>query len=303
MIAERRPLDARAVALMVALCGMWGFQQVAMKAAAPFMAPVLQVALRSFLALLIILPIFIAKRPMRRALAVHWRGGVLVGALFAAQFFCVAQGLHYTSASHMVMFFYTAPIFSALGLHFAFPEEKIAPLQWGGIALAFLGVLLAFSGNGAGGERLAEAWKGDLLGLIAGALWGASTVTIRSTSLTTASASVSLFFHLLGASVLLFPVAVLRGDTHVTPASALFVSLAYQVLFMSVAGFFTWLALLKVYLASRLSILSFMTPVFGVAAAVLLLDEKIDIFFIAGSLLVIGGIVLVSARDVLTKMS
>ncbi|MCY1217380.1 hypothetical protein D9M72_292870 [compost metagenome] len=60
-----------------------------------------------------------------------------------------------------------------------------------------------------------------------------------------------------------------------------------------------WFWLLRRYLASRLSVLSFMTPLFGVAFGVLILGETIDTSFAIGATLVLGGIVLVSGAELL----
>ena len=43
---ERRRLDARAIGLVLGLCVIWGFQQVAMKAVESEVAPVMQLAIR-----------------------------------------------------------------------------------------------------------------------------------------------------------------------------------------------------------------------------------------------------------------
>lgn len=40
-----------------------------------------------------------------------------MGGLFGLEFLLVGEGMRHTSASHMVVFLYTAPIFAALGLH------------------------------------------------------------------------------------------------------------------------------------------------------------------------------------------
>ena len=59
--------------------------------------------------------------------------------------------------------------------------------------------------------------------------------------------------------------------------------------------------LLRRYLASRLSILSFMTPLFGVSFGVLILDEPLDASFVLGALLVLAGITLVSGAELLRE--
>ena len=50
----RLPLDGKATFLMLLLCSIWGMQQIAIKAAAPDMAPILQIGLRSGMAALLV---------------------------------------------------------------------------------------------------------------------------------------------------------------------------------------------------------------------------------------------------------
>ncbi|MNP68358.1 EamA-like transporter family protein [compost metagenome] len=54
--------------------------------------------------------------------------------------------------------------------------------------------------------------------------------------------------------------------------------------------------MLRKYLASNLAVFSFITPLFGVTFGVLLLDEPLSVNFVIGALLVLLGVVLVSAE-------
>ena len=54
----RKQLDAQASGLMILLCMIWGIQQVAIKLAAPDISPMMQIAIRSGLAALLIFPYF-----------------------------------------------------------------------------------------------------------------------------------------------------------------------------------------------------------------------------------------------------
>ena len=74
-------------------------------------------------------------------------------------------------------------------------------------------------------------------------------------------------------------------------------SLAFQAIIVSFLSFLVWFSLLRVYLASRLGVLSFMTPLFGIGFGVWLLDEPLDANFVAGSLLVLVGILMVSGHE------
>jgi len=295
MPPTRRSVDAFAAATMVLLCAIWGAQQVAIKLAAPDLAPIYQVSLRSGLsALLVVLlgrwrgdPVVLRRETLRP--------GALAGLLFAGEFLFVAEGLRRTQASHMAIFLYTAPVFTALGLHLAVPTERLRPRQWAGIALAFGGIALAFLGGAPAGGGAAATLSGDLLGLLAGLCWGATTVVVRTSALSEAPPSETLLYQLLGAFLALLPVALLSdqaGRFALTPAAL--ASLLFQGVVVSFASYLAWFALLRRYLATGLSVFSFMTPIFGVTLGVLVLGEPLGGAFVAGAALVLAGILLVS---------
>ncbi len=65
---------------------------------------------------------------------------------------------------------------------------------------------------------------------------------------------------------------------------------------MAFASYLAWFWLLTRYLAAPLSVLSFLTPMFGVLSGVAILGEPIGPAFIVAALLVAAGIVLVNLR-------
>ena len=292
-------LDARAAGTMLLLCAVWSLQQISLKAIAGQASPMLMVALRSLVALLL-LAALMARRGERLQRS-RWRAGAAVGALFALEFLLVSEALRLTQASHVIVFLYTAPIFAALGLHLRIADERLGRRQWAGIALAFGGIALAFLGGvrspAAGGAGPSwPSWGGDALALAAGMAWGATTVTIRDSSLARAPATETLLYQLLGAFVLLLPAAWLSGQWHFEPSTRVLAHLGFQSLVVSFASFLVWFWLLRTYLASRLGVFSFLTPLFGVLLGVWLLGEAIEPRFVAGSVLVLAGIGLVNAR-------
>lgn len=301
MSTSRQPIDAQAMGLMLMLCMLWGLQQVAMKATAPDMSPLMQVALRSGIAALLVGALMVWRGERFSLRDGSFWPGVVVGCLFALEYLLVGLGMRLTSASHMVVFLYTAPLFAALGLHWKLPSERLRPLQWLGIGVAFGGIVLAFSGHAGGAQRgasplNADMLLGDALGLLGGMAWGATTVVLRSTKLGQAPATQTLLYQLVAAAVLLLPAAMLMGQAEIRPTAMAWGNLAFQAVVVSFASFLLWFWLLKKYLASQLGVFSFLTPLFGVAFGVWLLGEPLEPRFVAGAGLVLAGIVLVSGH-------
>lgn len=300
----RKPIDGFAAGTMLLLCAIWGAQQVAIKLAAPDVAPIMQVALRSGLSALLVAGLMVWRReglPRRDRTA---RPGLLAGALFAAEFLFIAEGLRRTSASHMAVFLYTSPVFTALGLHFLAPAERLRRHQWLGILVAFAGIALAFmGGTGRGGLTMATL-GGDLFGILAGAAWGASTVVIRTSALSEAPPTQTLLYQLAGGFVLLLAAAFASGQAgRVSLTTVAWGSLLFQGVVVSFASYLTWFWLLRRYLATRLSVFSFMTPIFGVTFGVLVLGDPISPSFGGGAALVLAGITIVSGAGLLRPRS
>jgi len=93
---------------------------------------------------------------------------------------------------------------------------------------------------------------------------------------------------------LLLPAAFLLGQTRFEPTPLAWAGLAFQSVLVCFVSFLVWFWLLTQYLASRLGVFSFMTPIFGVVFGAWLLSEPIEPNFLAGALMVLAGVLLVS---------
>lgn len=296
MSVARKNTDAFALQVMLLLCLIWGSQQVVIKWAAVDMAPVMQAALRSGIAAVLV-GVLICWRGGWSWVSSTWRGGLLAGALFGLEFLFIAEGLKLTSAAHMSVFLYTAPVFTAIGLHFMLPSERLRTLQWLGILLAFVGILLAFAGGLSLDKLDGRTLLGDAFGVLAGLAWGATTVVIRGSRLSEAPATLTLFYQLVVGFVGLLLIALLTGQIGMVTWTPLSIgSVLFQGLVVSFFSFLTWFWLLRQYLASNLAVFSFITPLFGVTFGVVLLGEPLSLNFVFGAVLVLLGVVLVSAE-------
>jgi len=289
---ERTPPGIAAFVLMIVLCATWGFQQVTIKVASQGISPVLQSGLRSAIAVLLLV------------VWARWRGialtqadgtlrpGLLAGFLFGLEFVFIYLGLSYTTASRLIVALYTAPCFTVLGLHCFVADEQIRRRQLAGVLLAFIGIVFGFAGDSGAAS---DAWVGDLLGLLAAIGWAATTVLIRATRLAAISASKVLFYQLAVSAALLLPLSPLIGESGVSQLNLpVVLALAYQGVIVAFASYLAWFWLLTRYLTTRLSVFSFLTPLFGVAFGVLLLNERLTPSFIVAVACVTSGIVLVN---------
>ncbi len=295
MGSVRKQIDGFGVGMMILLCAVWGLHQVAIKVAAPDIAPIMQIALRSGISAALVAIV----------IACGWgdfslrdgtlRPGIVVGILFSAEFLFIAEGLRFTSASHMAVFLYTAPVFTALGLHCFLPAEKLHLRQWLGIAIAFGGIATAFTGGTLSDGFSSRMLWGDFLGVLAGAGWGATTVIIRCTSLSEAPPTKTLLYQLVAAFVILLLYACFSGQSaKISMTGTAWASLLFQGVVITFASYLTWFWLLRRYLASRLAVFSFMSPLFGVTFGVILLHDSVDVFFAIGAVMVLTGISIVS---------
>lgn len=282
------------------LCMIWGLQQTSMKVVAGSMDPLMQIGVRSAIAGALVWGFSRLWRRDTWLRGVFIGPGLLAGLLFGAEFLLVAEGLRFTTASHISVFLYTAPIFAAIGLHIAQPDERLSVVQWIGVAIAFGGVAAIFllPELGAGHTAMTkEMVLGDLLGLTAGLSWGLTTVVIRTTRVADAPPTQTLCAQLGVAAIMALGASLATGRAGFTPTISVLASLSFQTLIVCSISFLVWFRLLQVYRSSRLGVLSFMTPVFGVAFGALLLGEPVTPEFLLGGLLVLTGMMIVQAQE------
>jgi drug/metabolite transporter (DMT)-like permease len=290
-----RPLSPGAVAWMLMLCLSWGFNQIAVKLTLPDVPPMLQAMIRSAGAL----PVLLLIARLRGVRMFDCDGtlgaGLFAGLLFGLEFVLLFHGLKLTSASRAVVFLYTAPFFVALG-SYQFLGERLRASQWGGLGLSFAGVALAIGVPQANVD--ARVLLGDLLVVGAGALWAATTLVVKTTPLLRAPPEKALGYQVAVSVPILALAAWIWGETLTRVPGPLALSLmAYQAIWVVGLTFLIWFALVKTYSASKLSAFSFITPLFGVVASYVIMDDTLTPIFGVAAVLVMAGLYLVNRPD------
>jgi drug/metabolite transporter (DMT)-like permease len=295
MTDRKTALDTLAVVSLVVCCALWGVNQVAVKLALAEVPPLMQAALRSLGAALLV---FVWSARCGVAL---WRrdgtlrGGLLAGALFAAEFACIFVGLQFTSASRMAVFIYLAPFVVALGMPFIARAERLSVLQMSGLLAAFGGVAYALAEGFTWPAVGPLQWLGDLLGVVAAVLWGATTLAIRGSALAKAPAEKTLLYQLAVSGVLLALAVPLAGEPWPVRLSGQVVGLLlFQIVIVTFASYLLWFWLIVHYPATPLAAFTLLTPVFGLLAGAMLLGEPVTTRLLIALAAVVAGIYIVN---------
>jgi drug/metabolite transporter (DMT)-like permease len=221
------------------------------------------------------------------------RSGLVLGLLFSLEFIFMGQSLVHTTAAHSIVFLYTAPIFTALGLRFL-PDEHLSRPQWAGIAVAFSGIIVAFLGFS--GRPARELLIGDTLALLAGVSWGFSNVALRRGRVGRAGTAKTVFYQVATAAILLGAFASMTGQTGFEASRMTIAGLLFQTMVIAILSYVVWFWLLRRYLTSRLMLLSLLTPFFGVAFGAVVLGDPISLRFALGTALVLSGVLIVNLQ-------
>ena len=279
--------------MIVALCLTWGFNQVAVKLAIHDIPPLIQSAIRSVIAALLV-----GLWTQLRGITLFKRDGTLLaglaaGVLFALEFLLIYRGLIWTTATRATLFIYLAPFFVVVGSRWFIPGDHFHPSQWFGLALSFIGIVVAFGLPTPATDP--HQMLGDLMMVAAAAAWAATTLIIKVSALNRVSAEKTLLYQLVVSAPLLALGALVFGEHIDTMPSVLALgAVAYQVVWVVSVTYLVWFALIVRYSAARLSAFTFLTPLFGVAAGHLVLREPLTAPFALAVALVALGLVLVN---------
>lgn len=290
-------IDPGAAAILVLCCAAWGLQQVGIKVAGQQgLGTALQACLRSAGATLLLAGFIAARGTLRELLArdrSFWPG-MLIALLFSGEFLFLYAGLQRTTASRGVLLLYTAPFFVAGGAHFLLPAERLARRQVIGFACAFAGVACAAADGLLDGGR--GSFLGDALVVVGAVFWAATTVVIKVHPRLRVSAAKLLFYQVAGSIPVFLAAAVADGQmaglAHASRAAWLW--LGYQTVVVAFVSYMAWFWLIARYPAGRLSAFTFLSPLFGMLAGVLLLGERATPALVLALLFVAAGIRLVN---------
>lgn len=286
MTPMRDALDGKAVGLMIFLTLAWGLNGVFAKISNTGYDPVFLTVARSAIAtVLVLLWCRVRDIPLLEKDRTLWPG-ILAGVLFGVEFLCIFKGLEYSSVGRVSLLVNTMPFIVLVGAHFLL-GERIDAGKVIGLVLAFAGVALVFSDNLSATHP--DAWIGDVLALVGSALWAATTLLIKGSRLSVASAEKVLIYQLVVSAIVVAPVLIFIENPIRDANLAATIALLVQAAFIVAFTYMLWFWLVRHYPASALSSFTFLSPAFGVIGGALILSEPMTVqIFLALALIAVG---------------
>lgn len=165
-------------------------------------------------------------------------------------------------------------------------KRKLSVYEITGIVMALSGLVLAAIPNLSNSHATFPgilALAGGIAALVSGSLYYANS------GLTLSQVEVNTWQITFG-GILLIPVVLLNGaHNFIIPDRYFFLGIAWLILPVSIVAYALWLYLLQKD-AVKAGLWLFLTPALGYFMAVIILHEKLTIYGIAGSALVVSGL-------------
>ncbi len=275
--------------LAVAVMLVWGCSFVVAKIAIAEIPPMLFMASRYAITALILLPFMWRERSR---LGSVFGISVTLGFLHFAFGF---TGLLGVDASVAVMLMQTQVPFAALLAVLVF-KERIGWRRGIGMAVAFIGVFLL-----AGEPRTASAPFSVALILIAAFLWGLSSIQVKRLGVMDTFA-LNGWIAAFAAPQMLAASLYFESDHGATLANAGAASLfglAYLIFAVTIFGYGVWYHFLQRYPVNQALPLTLLTPVFGLLAGFLFLDESAGWERLLGAGIIIAGVAAIVLKPAL----
>ena len=286
-------LDVKALIILFIITLVWGFNHPSIKYTNQGIAPVFASTLRSIIASMCGMIYCLWMKEKIFHTDINLLHGVVVGLLFGSEFACLYFGLLYTDAARSIIFLYTSPFIVAVGAHFFLKGDRLTFLKTLGLVVAFMGVLLVFQGRPTAAKP--TMFIGDILEIIAAFFWAATTLYIKRFMAGKVQPIHTFLYQLVFSIPILFVVSLILEPRWIIMLNPSIVGcILFQSVIVAFITYFIWFKLIHGYSVSRLSAFTFLTPIFGVLAGVIFLNEEFTGSLMTGLPMVCVGIFLVN---------
>jgi drug/metabolite transporter (DMT)-like permease len=283
-------LDAFGGSVLLGVTLLLAFNQIVVKFVNEGLQPVFFAGLRSALAVVFVWAWLTYKGRPPRLNRAAIGPGLLMGAVFAAEFLCLFMALDLTTVGRTSVIFYSMPVWFAILAHFGL-GERITPTRAAGLTLAFAGAAWAILTGSQSGEG---SLVGDLFALGGALGWAGTAFIARRPTMRAEGPEMQLFWMVLVSGPILLLAAPFFGPLIRELQPVHLALLVFQASVVVAGGFIAWLWLMSVYPASTVASFSFLTPILALTLGALIFGETVTWPILGAAALVAAGIVLIN---------
>lgn len=274
---------------------IWGASFIATKFLLNELEPLVIVLIRQILAVLLLSAIAL-KQKKNFAINLHDHTYIFILAIIAAiHLWIQLTGLKYTTASNTGWIIGITPVFMTI-LGLIFFKEKISLIQWFGIAVSFLGLILLISkGNLSSIDFMSS--KGDFLILASAFTWSVYSLVNKKISINYSPLMTILYLFLM-MSIILLPFTIsqenLNAILHLPIIS--WWALIFLGFFCSGLAYVLWAQAISEMQSSKVGAFLYIEPFVTVFTAWIFLKEEITFLTMFSGIIIVIGVILVNRR-------
>lgn len=282
--------------LLIALGVIWGASYPFIKVGVAEIPPLSFVAARTVLATAILFFAALARRDRwpRFTLSAWWP---LVGmGLFngVIPYTLITWGETEISSGLASILTATMPMFTVLLAHAFTHDEKLTRLKLAGILVGFVGVAVIFAPELSEGVKLSFF---GMLAVVAAAAAYAVAAIIAHRFIAGVSHVVTATGQFASAAVIMAPLSLaVDHPWGLTPSALALSALAALSVLGTAIAYLIYYGLIERTGATRTSLVTYIIPLSGLSIGALFLNERPSLFWIAGLVLIIAGVVLVNRQ-------
>jgi drug/metabolite transporter (DMT)-like permease len=286
------PRSAHSYLLLALASFFWACNWIVGRGLARDIPPMAMTFFRWFFALLILAP-FAWPHVIRDWPLVKANGKTLLalGAIGVGTHNALTYlGLNYTTATNGVILNSFIPVM-IVAFSWLFLRERLTALQIAGVGVSLAGVLVILSRGSIGTLVSFRLNAGDLLVILAMAMWSIYTIGLRWRPQGIHMLTFLFALVVVGIACVLpfFLVELALGRRMVVTATNV-AALVAIALFSSILAYIFWNRGVEQVGASVAGLFVHLMPVFGVVLAWIFLDERLALFHVAGIALILTGI-------------
>ncbi|MBZ0265432.1 DMT family transporter [bacterium] len=295
-----KELDLRTVLLALSVIFIWGFSFVAIKIALDYISPGHLVLFRFLPVLFFFVPALIINRNISLK-SLSWRKIIILFVLgfFAVEIYNISlfTGQTYLPAQMAALVIALNPASIAIVSSIVI-KERPGISTWIGILISMAGIATVVLSRGETEELRIQHVIGVLITLGAPLSWGIYSTGLRHFSQGLGAINATSLSMSLGTLPLIF-VAIFDSSFHTAVLTAppkLWIAALFLAIPCTVYGFTGWAIVLKRTPAAKAGAFIYLVPLIAALGGRWMLDEPIDLAFIAGATLVIFGVWVATGR-------